>query len=213
LSLSYLFLDWAGDSGFKFDRGSTHHLVFAFAAVPDYTGFRRTIADLRVCRGLPRDYEYHYAHIPKVERAAYFATLHSIDFQAWVLVVDKRDLSVRFRRRSQYILFREFVTDLARRIPLEATRGISLLIDAHATTTRLTQTIRVAVSSALKTRGAQQRVKKARGRPAHREDGLQLADMVAGAVVESKVRDEVDYLIGLEDKIKIWWYEGDVPEK
>ena len=42
---------------------------------------------------------------------------------------------------------------------------------------------------------------------------MQLADMVAGAVVESKVRDEVDYLIGLEDKIKIWWYEEDVPEK
>jgi len=123
------------------------------------------------------------------------------------LVVDKRDLSVKFRRRNQYDLFHEFVTDLARRIPLEATQGISLLIDAHATTTRLTQTIRVAVSGALKTRGTQQRIKKARGRPAHREDGLQLADMVAGAVVEGKVENEVDYLRGLDDKIKVWWYE------
>lgn len=213
MSLSYFFLDWSGGPGFKFSRGSTHHLVFAFATIPDYTWFRREVADLRARRGLPKDYEYHYAHISKTERDAYYAALRGIDFQAWVLVVDKRTLSARYRRYNQYNLFNEFVTDLARRIPWEATPGIFLLVDAHATTTRLVQTIRVAVSGALKTRGAQQRIKKARGRPAHQEDGLQLADMLAGAVVKGRIGNGVDYLIGLEDKVMVWWYEENVHEK
>jgi len=53
----------------------------------------------------------------------------------------------------------------------------------------------------------QPRVQKVRGRPAHGEDGLQLADMVAGAVMESRVRGGADHLAGLEDKIRIVRFE------
>lgn len=201
-----LFLDWAGDLGFEFGRGSTSHLVMVFAMTTNYATFRQTMADLRARRGLHKVYEHHYAHIPKAEREAYFTALRAASFQAWALVVDKRQLSEGPKRMNQYDLFGKLVADLARRLPVEALQEAILLVDAHTTTTQLTRTIRVAISNALRGRGTQRRVKKVRGRPAHLEDGLQLADMVAGAVVGSKVEGTVDHLAGLEEKITVWRY-------
>jgi hypothetical protein len=110
-------------------------------------------------------------------------------------------------RRNQYDLLGEFIAVLADQLPAEAVENALVVIDAHTTTTELTRSIRVAISGALRARQIQPGIKKVRGRPAHREDGLQLADMVAGAVVESKVRGGADRLAGLEDKIRTVWFE------
>ncbi|RMD66275.1 DUF3800 domain-containing protein [Candidatus Parcubacteria bacterium] len=203
----HLFVDWSGDLGFKFGRGSTTHLVIAVVRVADYTAFRKAIAALRAERGLHKGYEFHYAHIPEAERAAFFAALREASFEAWVLVVDKRELSAGFRRRNQYDLFSEFVVALVDHLPEEAVENGRVVVDTHSTTMRLTRTIRVAMSRALRTREIQPGIKRVRGRPAHREDGLQLADMLAGAVVEARVKGGEDYLVGLEDQIYVLEFE------
>jgi len=207
LPLRHLFIDWSGDLGFKFGRGSTTHLVIAVVSIADYGGFRKLMADLRAERGLHKAYEFHHAHIPKAERAAFFYALRGAGFKAWVLAVDKRRLPENFERRNQYDLLGEFIAVLADQLPAEAVENALVVIDAHTTTTELTRSIRVAISGALRARQIQPGIKKVRGRPAHREDGLQLADMVAGAIVESKVRGGADRLAGLEDKIRTVWFE------
>lgn len=207
MPLRHLFIDWSGDLGFKFGRGSTTHLVIAVVSIADYGRFRKLIADLRGERGLHKAYEFHYTHIPKTERAAFFNALRGASFKAWVLMVDKRMLPQSFKQRNQYDLLGEFIAVLADQLPATAVENALVVIDAHSTTTELTRSIRVAISGALRARQRQPRIKKLCGRPAHREDGLQLADMVAGAVVESKVRGGADYLAGLEDKIRTTWFE------
>ena len=144
---------------------------------------------------------------------AFFDALHEASFQAWVLIVDKRKLSGRFKRRNQYDLFGEFVATLADQLPAEAAENALVVIDAHTTTTKLTRRIRVAISRALRAREIEPGIKKVRGRPAHREDGLQLADMLAGAVVESKARGGANRLAGLGDRIRVMWFEEGEIEK
>ena len=209
----HLFVDWSGDLGFKFGRGSTTYLVIAVVNLADYAAFRRVIAKLRTERGLHRAYEFHYAHIPEAERAAFFDALRGATFEAWVLIVDKQRLSGRFKRRNQYDLFGEFVDTLVDQLPAEVIQNALVVIDAHATVTKLTRSIRVAVSRTLRAREIQPGIKKVRGRPAHREDGLQLADMLAGAVVETKVRGGVEQLAGLEDRTRVVWFEEGKADK
>jgi len=207
LPSKHLFIDWSGDLGFKFGRGSTTHLVIAVVSTVDYAALQKLISGFRTERGLHKAYEFHHAHIPEAERAAFCDALHDVSLQAWVLVVDKRRLSGSFQRRNQYDLFGEFIATLADQLPAEAVENAFVMIDAHATTTKLTRRIRVAMSRALRAREIQPGIKKVRGYPAHSEDGLQLADMLAGAVVESKVKGGIDHLAGLEDRVRVIWFE------
>ncbi len=202
----YIFLDWAGDTGFKFGRGSTTHLVLAFATVPNYQDFRQAMQMLRIRRQIARSYEYHYAHIAHAERSAYFAALHHTEFHSWVLVVDKRRLPARLRRYNQYDLLAEFTYGLARRIPAEVFRDAILIVDTEPAKRKLVQAVRTAVSRALSERRAGRGIRKARGRPAHQEDGLQLADMIAGAVVSDVVKGHPAYLQRVKGQVIVWHY-------
>lgn len=160
MPIRHLFIDWSGDLGFKFGRGSTTHLVIVVVSIADYGGFRKFMADLRTERGLYKAYEFHHAHIPKTERAAFFDALPRAGFKAWVLVVDKRRLPENFKRRDQYDLLGEFIAVLADQLPAEAVENALVLIDAHTTTTELTRSIRVAISRALRARQTQPRIKE-----------------------------------------------------
>lgn len=65
-------------------------------------------------------------------------------------------------------------------------------------------TTRVAISQALRSKGVRQGLKKVRGRKSEKEDGLQLADMVAGAIAEGEVKGGTDYLAKLQGKIRVY---------
>jgi hypothetical protein len=171
-------------------------LVIAIVSVADYAAFRKLVADLRVRRGLHKTYEFHYSHIPEVERTAFLEALREASFQAWLLVVDKRRLSENFKRRNQYDLLGKFVAVLADRLPADMAAGATMVIDAHSPASRLTRAIRVAISDTLRTSAIQPGIRRVRARPAHCEDGLQLADMLAGAVVESRIRGKMSRLTG-----------------
>lgn len=69
----HLFLDWAGDAGFKFAEGSSTHLVFVIAFIADYSVLRQALASLRRGRRLPKDYEFHYVKSSKKVREAFSA--------------------------------------------------------------------------------------------------------------------------------------------
>lgn len=200
----YLFLDWAGDFGFKFAEGSSTHLIFAMAFMPDYSALRRALVSLRRDRRLPKDYEFHYVKTAKKVRQAFFQTLEQLDFTVDVLIVAKEDLPREYRRKNQYALYREFVSDLVRKVSEETFEGAILMVDARTTTDLLTQTLRVAVSQALRSKGVKRGLKKVRGKRSEKEDGLQLADMVAGAIAEGKVKGGADYLVDLREKIRVY---------
>lgn len=172
--------------------------------IPDYSILRQALASLRRDRRLPKDYEFHYVKAAKKVRQAFFRTLERLDFTVDVLIVGKEALPREYERKNQYALYREFIGDLAMKMPGETLEDAILLVDAQATTDLLTQTLRVAISQALRSKGVRQGLKKVRGRKSEKEDGLQLADMVAGAIAEGEVKGGTDYLAKLQGKIRVY---------
>jgi len=81
-----------------------------------------------------------------------------------------------------------------------------LLIDGVKKDDTLVRAMRLAMSSALRRRGLDQ-APILRAEPAHQWDGLQVADMLAGAVVERETGGR-DYLADWKSHLCIYRYDA-----
>jgi len=200
----YRFIDWSGDSGFKFALGSSIYLAFCLVSSQDYGTLRRGLMSLREQLGLPGVFEFHFAETSIAVRMAFFVTLLNLPWNAVVLLVDKRELPGEFKKMQEPVLYGHFISYLVADAPLSVVRVKRLLVDESRKQTQLLRGMRIAMSPVLRARGIQQ-TPKVRGEPAHRWDGLQLADMLAGAVVARETSGR-NYLRGLRN-LRVHRYE------
>ena len=205
LSPRYLFLDWAGDPGTRFGEGSSERLVFVVVLCSEYSDLRQSLSELRRALNLPQDHEFHYIETPRKMREVFFQTLAEVPLTAKALVVHKRQLAQTLTRvRGRDILGR-FIAELMVKVPPVGVRDAILLVDDDKVASVLTRTIRVSISRAMRAKGIARGLKKVKGRPSHQEDGLQVADMLAGAIAERE-KGGFDHLRGLSGKLEVYVY-------
>jgi hypothetical protein len=202
---AYGFVDWSGDPGFKFAIGSSSRFALAVVSTDHYDELRRALQELKHQLGVPRGYEFHFAHNPHRVRRAFFASLSALEWDAAVLSVDKRVLSADFARMQAPAFSSVFLKHLFAYAPLSITQVKYLLVDDQHKEGRLVVAIRSATSETLRAREIA-RVPIVCGEPAHQWDGLQVADMLAGAVVEFDDEGR-DYLKGLTNHLQVYWYK------
>ena len=202
----YLFLDWSGDVGFKFGRGSSEYLVLALVSSTNYGQVRRTLDSLRRELGLASLFEFHYRQTPPEVRDAFFNVLIGLPFSSEILVVHKPSLPLSFVKMREAEICGHFVSDLVLRTDQTVIEEALLLVDAQRSDVVLARGIRVAVSHALEEAGVTYGLRKVKARPAREEDGIQIADMVAGAMV-NRLEGKRDYLAKLEEHLSVWHYE------
>ena len=202
----YLFLDWSGDVGFKFGRGSSEYLVPTLVSVDNYGQVREGLRRLRKNLGLPPHFEFHYNQTHPRFRAAFFAELSAMPFQAGVLIVHKPSLPFAVTKMREQERLGIFVANLILRVEPDLIEKSLLLVDGQRKDTALAQGIRVAIARALERSGRPRRLRKVKTRPARSEDGLQIADMIAGTVV-SRLQGRHHYLDWVGDRVSIWRYE------
>jgi len=160
---------------------------------------------LRIQLKLPPEFEFHFARNSRMVRAAFFAVLPHLAWDGAVLVVDKRQLSAEFTRMREPIFYGFFLGQLLACIPLHLIEVKRLLIDDEEKYSPLVRGMRIAASPVLLARGLKRT--KTREEPAHRWDGLQVADMLAGALMKQE-HGGTDYLRGLEAHLQVYHYEA-----
>ena len=202
----YLFLDWSGDAGFKFGRGSSEYLVLALVSSTHYGQIRRSLVSLRRELGLFSSFEFHYRRTPPRLRVALFDTLAVLPFAAEVLTVHKPSLPPSFARMKETQFYGHFVADLIIRAEPASVDRALLLVDAQRSDVVLVRGIRTAISRILRGAEATYKLKKVKPRPAAEEDGLQIADMIAGAMVDW-LEGRGNYLAQVERNLRLWRYQ------
>ena len=202
----YLFLDWSGDVGFKFGRGSSEYLVLALVSSTDYGRVRKTLASLRRKLALSPLFEFHYMQTPPELKGAFFDVLTGLAFSSEILVAHKPSLPLSFRRMREAEIYGHFVSDLLLRADQTIIEQALLLVDAQRSDVVLVRCIRVAVSHALEGAKVTYGLRKVKARPAREEDGIQIADMIAGAMV-NRLEGKRDYLAELEEHLHVWHYQ------
>src|SRR5436190_21734398 len=181
-----IYLDWSGDPGFKFRSGASRYL--AVACVTDSVPLAGALNYLRERHSLGKTFYFRFTDVSNFIKPVFFSALTSLDFQGVVLRVEKARLGPEFRRRRGLELLAYFVAETVCYMPESSPKARTLIFDGLRSEHALTQTLRVSISAGLRARGLPP-LKRVAACPAREYDGLQVADMLAGAAASEHLAD------------------------
>ncbi len=198
--------DEAGDVSFAFHKGASRYFVVAVVATAAPDGLRKLLGDLRQQSGLPADYEFSFHALSSAPlRQRVLAALQGADFVSWAVVVDKTALPEPFRvmRRLDFYLY--FVTEMLRAIPADQCEGATLILDEFGSATQL----RAELRRVMKARAIPRRFRRILIRRSRSESLIQVADLVAGALLRRDAKADAEAYDYLADKMQeVRTYQG-----
>lgn len=192
-----LAVDWSGDAGAAGKAGSAAY--FALAIVSYNEGeIGAILAQLRRDQRLPDRFEYHFAEgLGKADRIRhdFIRALTRSDIRVAILCGEKAALPLTEQHQGVPFLA-ACICDLLQHLPTEQVDGVALVIDGtKGETKRLCALVRHLL------RQQPYRPKRPRGIGSHQCDGIQVADMLAGAARHRVAGKIPDYLAPLKSKI------------
>ncbi len=191
--------DEAGDASLNFDRGASRYFVVAVIATQDADALRSVLTSLRRSENLPENYEFHFNSLTSTRlREKTLTTLRNADFLSWALLVDKTTLPYHLRDLTGMELYLYFVADLINRIPVEYRRKGTLILDevgsANAALVKLKRT--------LKNHNVKHEFSRIFFRRSRSEDLIQVADLVAGAIMRRDSKNDSGAFDLIENKMQ-----------
>jgi hypothetical protein len=197
------FGDEAGETGFRSQRGSSIHFVVALVLVNEPKPLRDFMEQMRHQFRLPKTTELKFNRTSNTNRRAFFASLPSHGFVVRALAVDKRTLPAAFKKMDKQRFYTFFVSDLLRRIPADELDQANIVLDEFGNP----KTTILGLKRALR---HGQHCVSFRQIIAHRsrsEPLLQLADMVAGAILRFVSREEDTFYAHIAARTHLWHYD------
>ena len=191
--------DEAGDVSLNFEKGASRYFVPAFIATQSPDSLRQTLADLRHTLGLRETHEFKFHKMASAEiRNQVFSTLARVDFEAWALIVDKTRLPKIFETTQGIEIYTHFITELLGVIPSDLQKDATLILDEFGSTPDLRTELRRAMIK----RHMPRLFKRVIVRSSHKESLIQVADLVAGAIMRRDSRNDSEAFNLISRKVK-----------
>jgi hypothetical protein len=198
--------DEAGDASFNFGKGASRYFVVAVVATQDADRLRSTLTQLREREHFAESFEFHFNALASEKlREKTLTALREADFMAWAMIVDKTVVPLPLRALSGMEFYLYFVTELIDRIPVEIRNKGTLILDefgsAHAALVKLKRMLKV--------RGIRHEFSRIFFRRSRSEDLIQVADLVAGAILRRDAKKDSQAFEYIEEKLQaIFEYRG-----
>jgi len=174
----YFFVDESGEPGFH-KLSASPYFVLAMVQTPSWEPIDEFV-ELRKGLHLPPTFEFHYAKMSFPQKQAFYQAAQSISFRVRTAIVLKEKAPYLYREHSGFNMIIELLVHLnLRASPLDICNDI--LIIGGATDT-LRSTLRIRLSQECRKIRRERPFKKIAAASSRVEDGLQVADMVAGAI-------------------------------
>jgi len=164
----YFYIDESGDAELQGQASSSSHFVIAMVQLPDRAPLRPLI-NLRKALNTSAGFEFKYHKTTAVQKECFFKDILGIQFRVRAVILDKARIGMMFNKLSPQELTIEL--DIANEI---------LIIDGA--TTMFCRNLRVQFTEWCKREKRIRPFKNIIGADSRNEDGLQVADMVAGAI-------------------------------
>ena len=172
--------DEAGDVSFTFRKGASRYFVVAVIATQEPDVLRDVLVDIRQKAFLPANFDLHFNGLASEKlRKLVFSSLHGAGFEAWAIIVDKTSLPDPFKFMSGLDVYLYFVSELIRLIPAEKRAGGTLIMDEFGNPTQT----RDELKRVMKTRAIVHGFRRISVRRSQSEPLIQVADLVAGAIL------------------------------
>ena len=170
-------------------------------ALPELAAIRRLLH-------LPPEFEFKYHTARQRQKLVFFERIQMLQFRVRAVVVIKSELEKRFARMSGQEWIVEFTAGLALRASeLDLAKDV-LIVDGG--TPSLCRALRVRLSEKCRKAGRVRPFRKIIGGRSKNEDGLQLADMIAGGIRHYFVGSEQEHYKSFETRLVDLWQ---VPEE
>jgi len=191
--------DEAGDVSFKFEKGASQYFVVTVIATKSPDDLRDLLADIRQKAHLPQGFDFHFNSLASAKlRNLLFSSLANANFEAWAIVVDKSNLPDTFKLLSGLDVYLYFVSELIRQIPTEKRSGGTLILDEFG----YPQQTKDELKRIMKAREISHNFRRISIRRSQSESLIQVADLVAGAILRRDSRKQSDAYDVIERKIR-----------
>lgn len=190
--------DEAGDVSVAFDKGASRFFVVAVIATPVPNELRNVLAKLKTEAGLSESFEFSFHHLSKPLRERTLVTLADTKFEGWAIIVDKTNLSDAFKVMRRYEFYLFFVTELLKQIPSDKREGATLILDEYGSAEQLYTELK----RYMKARDIPRHFKRIQIRRSKSEPLIQVADLVAGALLRRDNTGDVEAFEMIEKKLK-----------
>ncbi|MGH2388984.1 MAG: DUF3800 domain-containing protein [Chloroflexota bacterium] len=178
----YVYLDESGDTGFKFRQGSTRYFVVALLLVDDPIPLHQAVHDLRLALSKGEDHEFKFVHTHHAGRVEFLRALLPYRFSVRAIVVDKHRIESPNPRKKEK--FYNYVVKLPLEYDFDAITNAKLVIDesfkGKGRQADLTTYLRRQLNS-VDPEGTK-KIADVLYHESHRDNLLQVVDMIAGAV-------------------------------
>ena len=191
--------DDAGDVSLNFGKGASRYYVPAFIGTQSPDTLRERFADLRQRLGLhaTHEFKFHKMTSPEIRRQVFSVLAHS-DFEAWALFVDKVTLPKIFKTSESVAIYTHFISELLTIIPAKFQQDATLILDEFGSTPDLRTELRRTMIK----RHIPRLFKRVLVRKSHRESLIQVADLVAGAIMRRDSQKDSEAFDMISRKIK-----------
>ncbi len=203
----YHHVDDSGDPGLSDAPTASSHFALAMVQLAERAPLPE-FAALRQALHLEPAFEFKYHKAKPHQKTVFFKVIQTVSFRVRAVVVDKTRLEKRFADLRGQDFAVEFLSRLALRASDMEVANDILVIDGA--TPALIRALRVRLSEDCRAMERVRPFKKIVGGDSSREDGLQLADMLAGAIRHHVMGVERDHYPTFVSKVVDLW---EAPEK
>lgn len=198
----YFFIDESGDPGLNGVAGSSSHFVLAMVQLPNRAPLSQ-LARVRQALGFPDTFEFKYHKTASAPKDLFFSEVMSIPFRVRAVVVDKKQLLLNWRHFSSQELVTELIIQMTFRTSELDIANELLIIDGA--TPAFCRSLRVQLTDRCKQQKRIRPFKHIVGANSRNEDGLKLADMIAGAIRLYVMGGPSDHFYCISQRIVDLW--------
>ena len=194
---NYHFADEWGDPGLRSPHSSSHFII-VLVQLPERSPIS-PLTVLRAERKLSSDFEFKFHRTDGSLKDAFFSVIKPLDFQVRAIVLDKTRKQRQFVNSDGPHLVADMLAELVfHPNSISIVQDILVLDGATPSQRRL---VRLLISQHCRTTDRTRPFKKIISSDSASEDGLQIADMVVGAIARSIVNSEKRHMATFSDKI------------
>jgi hypothetical protein len=198
----YHFLDDSGDPGLSGAEGSSSYFVLAMVQLVERAPLPQ-LAAIRQQFHFDPTFDFKFYKTKDRHRVAFFGAVRTLPFRVRAVVADKSNLGKAFHKLTGDQLTIEFIVQLATHVPALDLSNDNLVLDG--TTPEFRRRLRVRLSQEHRELHRPMPFQKIVSGDSERDDGLQLADMIVGAIRQHVIGAQSDYYQMFADKVVGLW--------
>jgi hypothetical protein len=199
----YFYVDESGDAGLN-TKGSAYYVV-ALAQLPNRDPVME-LAELRRELNLSSNFEFHFYKMNSRQKEEFFHAISPLSFRMRVAALIKSHTPPEFQGLDSVELAIRLLVNLTLRAsPLDIANDILVLDDKPDS---FIHSLRIHFTQAYKQAKRDRPFKKIVSSKSRYDDGLQIADMIAGAVRQMVWDDDPAYFQTFSSKVVDLWRIG-----